>query len=468
MSEVERSRIARNLTPRTNRFIPTGFVNPETGVRNVKQQLFCLLDDTLEILYGGAAGGGKSEGVLRAAAQYLDVPGYSAMIFRRTYRDLALPGALMHRSHQWWDGNKEAAWAGEGKVWRFSTGASLQFGYMEHDGDEKRYQSAEFQFIGFDELTQFSQEQYTYMFSRLRRLLGSNIPIRMRGASNPGGRGHLWVKKRFKLPEGVHDNPNRKFIPAFLEDNPFLDQSVYEMSLSELSAVTFRQLRRGDWDAESVGGFFEPDELMVIDRSELPHRSHLLSTVRHWDLAATKPTDDNPDPDWTAGVKMSKWKRLSDPMVEKFAAMGVELPAPPYWIVEHVARDRRDPGGVEELVRAAATLDGKGVVQSFEQERGASGKTVVAHYRSNVLDGHRVMKLIPSGDKATRAKPVAARAREGKVFVLAGDWNENFLDELRVFGLKDVHDDQVDGLSGGYEQLRVIEAMSTDDQVGEY
>ena len=95
--------------------------------------------------------------------------------------------------------------------WRFPSGASLSFGYLDTEADKYRYQSAEYQFIGFDELTQFSESQYTYMFSRLRRLKGSSVPLRMRGASNPGGYGHEWVKQRFITRRG---EGGRIFIPA--------------------------------------------------------------------------------------------------------------------------------------------------------------------------------------------------------------------------------------------------------------
>lgn len=209
----------------------------------MKQAAFLLLDQ-LEALYGGAAGGGKSDALLMAALQYVDVPAYRALLVRRTYTDLALPGALMDRAHHWL-GRSGARWNAAAKQWRFPSGAILAFGYLDHSRDKYRYQSSEFQFIGFDELTQFHEEDYTYLFSRLRRTEGIRVPPRMRAASNPGGIGHDWVRRRF-LIEGA--NANRIFLPATLADNPHLDRDEYARSLDRLDPRTRAQLLEGDWD----------------------------------------------------------------------------------------------------------------------------------------------------------------------------------------------------------------------------
>ena len=132
-----------------------------------KQLAYLLLDNT-EALYGGAAGGGKSDALLMAALQYVDNPDYAALLFRRSYTDLSLPGALMDRAKEWLMPT-DAKWRESSKTWTFPSGATLTFGYLEHVGDEYRYQSTEFQFIGFDELTQFEESKYRYLFSRLRR-----------------------------------------------------------------------------------------------------------------------------------------------------------------------------------------------------------------------------------------------------------------------------------------------------------
>jgi hypothetical protein len=154
------------LTPRLTRYCPHAPTEQQTVALIAHR--FLPDDEPSEIFYGGAAGGGKSDWLLMGALEYVDVPDYAAIIFRRTFTDLALPGAIMARSRQWL-AQTDASWNDQLKQWRFPSGATLQFAYMDHDGDELRYQSAEFQFVGFDELTQFPEEQYEYLFSRLRR-----------------------------------------------------------------------------------------------------------------------------------------------------------------------------------------------------------------------------------------------------------------------------------------------------------
>lgn len=215
-----------------------------------KQAAF-LRAGQLEAMYGGAAGGGKSDALLMAALQYVHVPGYAALLLRRTYPDLALPGAIMDRAGEWLHPT-DATWHDKDKTWRFPSGATLTFGYLQTEIDKHRYQSAEFQFIGFDEATSFRESQYTYLLSRLRRLKGMDVPIRVRCASNPGGPGHDWVYRRFVAPKTRGD---RLFVPAKLEDNPHLDAAEYEHSLAELDHITRRQLRMGDWTAKQESLF---------------------------------------------------------------------------------------------------------------------------------------------------------------------------------------------------------------------
>lgn len=207
-----------------------------------KQAIYLALP-VREALYGGAAGGGKSDALLMAALQYVDVPGYAALIVRRTYAMLAKPDSIMARAHEWLRGTT-AHWDNETHTYTFPSGATVSFGHMQYESSIYDYQGAAYQFIGPDELTQFSKEQYLYLFSRLRRLEGSNIPIRMRPASNPGGEGHEWVYERF-LVKGRAEG--RVFVPANLADNPSLDRAEYEQSLAELDPLTRDQLLRGLW-----------------------------------------------------------------------------------------------------------------------------------------------------------------------------------------------------------------------------
>lgn len=205
--------------------------------------------DVPEALYGGAAGGGKSSALLMSALRYVDRPGYSALILRKTFADLALPNAIMDRAKQWLYGKDGIIWNEQSKRFTFPNGATLSFGYCETANDIYRYQGAEFQFIAVDELTQWPEASYLYLMSRLRRKGDSTIPIRMRAASNPGGVGHEWVFKRFVAER----NRDRVFIPAKLSDNPHLDQAEYAETLSRLDEVDRRRLLEGDWYVVNKG-----------------------------------------------------------------------------------------------------------------------------------------------------------------------------------------------------------------------
>lgn len=243
-----------------------------------KQLVFTSLPATVkEALFGGSAGGGKSEALLQGALQYVDTPGYSAIIFRRRLTDLEMPGALIFRSHQWLTGT-DAKWNGNRRTWTFPSGAILAFGYLDNDSDMFRYQSDEFQYIAFDELGEFpyntefddvdadgntrmipANQEYLFLFSRLRRAKGINVPLRFRAGTNPGGKGHRWIKERFRIVKHTDpetgkisfkgEHPKRLFIPSALKDNPYLMEEEYVDSLSNLDPVTRAQLLNGDWSA---------------------------------------------------------------------------------------------------------------------------------------------------------------------------------------------------------------------------
>lgn len=428
LSPAARRRLAAALWPRLTPYIP--------HLPTPKQRAFLLLSD-LEALYGGAAGGGKSEALLMAALQYVDVPGYAALLLRRTYSDLKLPGALLDRAAEWLRPTS-ARWIASEMTWAFPSGATLTFGHLQNETDKYRYQSAEFQFVGFDELTQFTESQYLYLFSRLRRLAGSDTPLRMRAASNPGGAGHEWVKARFIpvwneeerrwiVPRDPETGAVRRFVPARLEDNPHLDQASYLLSLARLDPVTRRQYRYGDWSAKRTGGYFDRAHLPI--REALPEGVPPIRTVRYWDLASTEAGGAG-DPDWTAGVKMAAFRDGT------------------YGILD-VVRLRGSPARVQEVMAATAALDGRAVPVLVEQEPGAAGAFVIQMIRK-LLVGYTVRGVRSTGDKVTRAGPLSTQADAGRVWLLRGEWNAAFIEEAEAFPSEGVHDDQVDAASGAF------------------
>lgn len=234
-----------------------------------KQRAFLDCSE-LEAMYGGAAGGGKSDALLMGALSDVDKPGFQALLLRRTFRDLNQPKAIMHRCHEWLRGT-DAIWSAENKRYTFpGSGAQITFGYFDNEGHKDQYASAEFHYIGWDELTQFPERWYTWMFSRLRRTRGSNIRTRVRSATNPGSIGHVWVKKRFV----DITTAKGRFFPARLEDNPHIDQEGYRESLSKLDPVTRNQLEKGLWTVDASALIYTYDVLknVILSAPDCPRK----------------------------------------------------------------------------------------------------------------------------------------------------------------------------------------------------
>jgi predicted phage terminase large subunit-like protein len=390
----------------------------------VKQLLFLALS-VLEALFGGAAGGGKSDALLMAALMYVDVPGYAAIIFQRALTDFALPGGLIDRAHEWLGGT-DATWDETTKTWTFPSGATLTFGYIKNYKDCLRYKSTEFQFIGFEELTRFKEKEYRYLFSRLRKKKELDVPLRMRGVTNPGDVGHEWVKQRF-IVEGEQNG--RVFVPALAAENPYLDQEEYEKSLNELDPVTRQQLKSGNWDARPSGGYFDRAQFNRFKRADAPRFRKL---VRWHDLAATAPAPGK-DPDWTASGL-------------------VGFDSGRYYIFD-VRRMQGHPRDVEKYLKDTALEDKtrySRVDIYIEQEPGSSGVFTIDHICRNVLVGYSVRGRRSTGSKLDYVKPLSAAAANGNVFVLdGGTWHNEFFDEAEAFTGEDdgEHDDMVDAVS---------------------
>ena len=470
MTEEQRTKLLRSLQPR---LVPEYYAHTP----HPKQQVFLSLK-VREAMFGGAAGGGKSDALIMAALQYVDVPGYSALIIRRKWPDLNSPGAILDRTRQWLI-NTNAQIREGGRRWTFPSGARITFGTLLNANDRFNYQSAEYQFVGWDELTHFPREEdYEYLFSRIRRpqlvCLNCNtpmhrlgvsassqgwrhsaksayaetvaqcphpfpdpqvlkqypaaqdgttifdVPLRMRSATNPGGLGHEWVYNRFINPK------TRKhgavFIPSFLSDNPSLDRESYMESLGELGEVEKERLLNGDWNITEQGDMFERHWFKTIREAPATKKS-----VRSWDSAATAGGGD-----WTVGAKVS--------------LVGGR------WVVEDIVRGQWSSAQKQEVIRQVAASDGRHVPIVMEQEGGSAGKDVVDHYAREVLVGYTFHAEKPTGDKSTRALPLSSAAEAGNVYLVEGRWNSTFLDEATQFP-GGQHDDQVDAVSQGLNYI---------------
>ena len=260
----------------------------EENKRNVawepfpKQAEFLSASET-DVLFGGAAGPGKSEALVVDPLRLCGYKKHRALILRRSLKELR---ELMEKARDLYPkAFPEAKWKESEKLWRFPSGARIEFGYLEKDGDVYQYQGQEFSWIGFDELTQLPTEfPWNYLATRLRTTDPDLLPhLAMRATTNPGGPGHTWVKDRY-IDAGEWNKAfvfsedrfgrklTRRFIPAALQDNPILwEDGRYEATLQSMPEIDRRRLLEGDWDIIEGQAFPEFDRsLHVIDPYKIP------------------------------------------------------------------------------------------------------------------------------------------------------------------------------------------------------
>ncbi len=428
LQNVDVSQLQRLLTPKLTKYIP---YDPTP-----KQRAFLLMNSQKEVLYGGSTAGGKSVAQLMAALQYVDVPGYSAILFRKSYSDLSLPGALLDMAKEWlipFVKTGEVRYSDKDKQFTFPSSAQLNFGYLESSNDCYRYQGAQFQFIGMDEVTQIDPANYRYLFSRLRKPKDLAVPLRFRATTNPGGIYGQYYYQRFFVEGPEH---GRIFLAAGIDDNPYIDADQYRAALDELDPITREQLLNGNWTIQASGDIFEPSWFVNVPASDVPQGAKY---VRYWDLASTDPAKrknrrDKRDPDWSVGMKVAYKQGL-------------------YWIVD-IERIQKRPKDVEDAVRACAINDGHTCAIRMEKEPGSSGEITIDHYARTVVPGYDFVGLSSSGSKVDRARPASAAAQGGRIFIVNGCRNAlPFRDELAVFPYG-LHDDTIDALSGCVNHFR--------------
>jgi len=414
-----------------------------------RQEAFLRLPHE-EILFGGAAGGGKSIALLMTAAQYSDVPGYDALIVRSTLAELEHPGGLIELSHDWFSRTK-ASWLGEQRAWRFPTtsrsGAdapTIRFGYLNSPADVNRYSGSAFSFLGFDELSHVEEISYRRMFRVLRQastapdlarspdgLTLADVPVRIRATANPGGPNHSWIKAYFVNPESR--KPSVAFVPSRWQDNPHLDLDNYAQQLAHLPLSERKRLMDGDWDIADEGEMFERSWFELVERDALPKTNR---AVRYWDFAASQPTIRNPDPDYTVGLRLEIDDRTG------------------IYYITGITRKRLHAGQVEELVKATAQADGQHVEICIEQEPASNSSILAEYFKREALRQYAVTTNQPNGSKEARARVVAVHAENGRIKLVPGPNMEAFLDEIAVFP-NGRHDDCVDALTGAHAKLGV-------------
>ena len=403
-----------------------------------KQRLFLSLNHR-EGLFGGAAGGGKSAALLNAALQYVDLPNYHSLIVRRTFSQLNRPGALIDMSKEWLRGTG-AKWREIDKTWRFpETDSILQFGHIQHEKNVEDYQGSEWHFCGYDELTQFPERYYTYLFSRLRRRKKSKYPVRFRAASNPGGVGHEWVKTRFV----THRTEDRFFLPSKLHDNPSLDAEDYIKSLMELDEITRLQLLAGDWDAYR-GGRFREEWFLTFELKET------ISGVKCYALQTRFGEKVYPIHECTHVVVCDP--ACSEKETADYTAILTAAITPDGDVmVIDVINDHLDidqiPGVIAENAEA--------VQASWVGVEGSNFQmAIVRACRKHPKIPTVIALKHESKSKLVRATPAMIRAEQGEIYLppksAAFPWVKEFIGQLLVFtgdDKLDAFDDMVDALA---------------------
>jgi predicted phage terminase large subunit-like protein len=408
---------------------------------------------------GGAAGAGKTYASILELARHVSVPGFGAVVFRRTFPELRGPGSIWEESL-----GVFLHLGGEPREtldWRFPSGARIQMRHLEYEKDVLSYQSKQFCLIVFEELTHFTERQFWYMLSRNRSTCGVRPYIRATCNPDPDsfvarlvewwidqdtgfaipersgvlrwfvrqGDSIVWADTREELAGRGPEPMSLTFIGGSLDDNKILTRidPGYRAKLEAMPRVDRERLLNGNWRVKPAAGmYFRRGYFEVLD--DLP-TGKITRRVRAWDKAATEPSEANRDPDYTVGVKIA------------YCDDGT-------YIVEHVERLRGTPARVDATIKAIAQQDGPDVTIAVYQDPGQAGVVDVDHMRRS-LDGHRLEIERPSKDKITMAGPYSSACEGGRVKLMRGAWNDAFIAEHEDFP-QGKHDDQVDAAALAY------------------
>ena len=445
-------------------------IGPQQGPQTV------FLTTSADIaIFGGAAGGGKTWGLLLEPLRHVYNPEFGAVIFRRTYPEITREGGMWDESEKLYpilgarSNEKDMAW-------EFPSGARVAFSHMQHEKDKYRYKGAQIPFIGWDQLEDFTESQFWYMLSRNRSTCG--VRPYVRATVNPDPESFVaqliawWINQEtgYAIPE--RSGRIRWFIRAgneellwadrpeeLLKEHPdslpksltFILSSIYDNRillekdpayLANLKALTLVERERLLGDPELGGNWkIRPSAGKIFDRSWFETVRALPAggvECRFWDFAGTKKKLVKDDPDYTASCRMRKTEgtyTIADATAEQLGPAEVDR--------NFVNTSRQDA--------AAATAAGVRYMVRWEIEPGSAGIRE-ARRLTMMLDGIDARGVRPQGDKFVRAKPLAAQAEVGNVKVLEGPWNERWLNHMHR--QPDwPHDDEMDAASGAHGQL---------------
>ncbi len=426
------------------------------------------------IVYGGAAGGGKTYALLLEMLRNKDVPGFGAVVFRKNFNQITAEGGLWDASYKIYDQVKGAEPRKSPRLhWRFESGAKMGFAHIDREEDLSKWQGTEIAYIGFDELTHFSKHQFLYMLSRNRSTCG--VRPYVRATCNPDADSWVadfiswWIDDETGYPiparsgvmrymtvisDNVYwaDTPEEleemygierdqcksvTFIASSLQDNKILMSSDpgYIANLKAMTEVDTERLLYGNWKIRPKAGMFFKRTQVARLLDEMP--TDLVAVCRGWDLAATD-EDENQDAAYTAGV-------------------AIGMTSEGRFVILDVINKQLKAGEVRSLIQMTAKMDkakyGKycPVRQRLPQDPGQAGKDQAQSYMK-MLAGYDVQIKPESGDKATRAEPMAAQWQHGMFDVVIGDWNEEYFNELESFP-EGKFKDMVDAGSSAFSEL---------------
>ena len=426
-------------------------------------------------IYGGAAGGGKTWALEAEPLRYIEtVPGFGGVMFRRTSVQVLNKGGMWDESFTIYP-----LLRAESNItrleWTFPPyGNKIRFGHMEHEKTRFDWQGAQIPYIGWDELTHFTEEQFFYMLSRNRSTCG--VKPYVRATTNPDADSWVanfiswWIHPETGLPiperasklryfvrlgDQLHwaSDPNElapltdgliipksvTFIPANVHDNTILldKDPGYLANLHALTNVERERLLGGNWKIRPASGLvFNRAWFQYVDAK--PYDA--IARVRYWDKAGTEEGGK-----YTCGVLMART------MDNRF-------------IVEHVIRGQWASREREQIIKQTARMDGPDVNIYVEQEPGSGGKES-AENTIRGLAGYAVYADKVTGDKETRAEPYAAQVQGRNVYILRDEWNKAYIDELDGFP-EGRFSDQVDASSGAFNKLAAL--VIVDDMESEW